>query len=70
MDKPASMVIKEFTQRIESDINNSGLPPIILELIIGKYYSQIHLMAEQQANNEADTYNRTLEAEEGDEDGK
>ncbi len=70
MEKPASMVIKEFTQRVENDINNSGLPPIILELIIGKYYSQIHLLAEQQVNNETDIYNKTLEAEEGDKNGK
>lgn len=70
MDKPASMVIKEFTQQLENDINNSGLPPVILELIIGRYYSQIHLMAEQQAINETEIYKKASEEEEDDKDGK
>lgn len=56
MNKPASMVIKEFSDSIEKCINNSGLPPVIIEMIVRGYYLQIKDLAEKQAEAEKTEY--------------
>lgn len=61
MDKPASMVMNEFTEKLEDCINKSGLPPVILELILGRYYTQIRSMAERQTLQETNTFTKSKE---------
>lgn len=41
MNKPASVAIKEFETNMEKCINESGLPPIVVEMIMRGYYIQI-----------------------------
>lgn len=52
MSKPASMAIREFEEKLEESINNSGLPPIIVEMVLRGYYIQIKEMAKKQADEE------------------
>lgn len=52
MNKPASMVIKEFSDGIEKCINNSGLPPVIIEIVMRSYYLQIKELADSQSEAE------------------
>ena len=54
MNKPASMVIKEFSDGIEKCINNSGLPPVIIEM--RSYYLQIKELADSQSEAEKAEY--------------
>ena len=56
MSKPASMVIREFEEKLEESINNSGLPPVIVEMVLRGYYIQIKEMAKRQADEEAKAY--------------
>ena len=44
-DKPLSLVINEFRANIENVINNSNLPPYIIEPILKDYYNQIALLS-------------------------
>lgn len=52
MSKPASMAIREFEEKLEESINNSGLPPVIVEMVLRGYYIQIKEMAKRQADEE------------------
>lgn len=52
MSKPASMAIREFGEKLEESINNSGLPPVIVEMVLRGYYIQIKEMAKRQADEE------------------
>ena len=52
MNKPASVAIRELENNIENCINSSGLPPIIVEMILRGYYIQIKEMAKKQTEQE------------------
>lgn len=61
MDKPITMVIKETKNKIANICNESGLSPIILDLIVQGIYSEIHSLAERQAVEEKMSYMKMLE---------
>lgn len=46
------MAIREFGEKLEESINNSGLPPVIVEMVLRGYYIQIKEMAKRQADEE------------------
>ena len=50
------MAIREFEEKLEESINNSGLPPVIVEMVLRGYYIQIKEMAKKQADEEAKAY--------------
>lgn len=50
--RPASVAIRELENSIENSINSSGLPPIIVEMVLRGYYIQIKEMAKRQADEE------------------
>lgn len=52
MNKPASVAIRELENNIENCINSSGLPPIIVEMVLRGYYIQIKEMAKNQTEQE------------------
>lgn len=56
MNKPLTMVIKETKTKLANICNESGLPPVILDLIIQGFYSEIHSLAERQAAEEEMSY--------------
>lgn len=63
MNKPLTMTIKETQTKIAKACNESGLPPVILDLIIYGVYSEIHSIAEKQASEEEKSYMETLKEE-------
>ena len=60
MNKPLTMVVKETRTKIVNICNESGLPPVILDLIMQGVYSEIHSLTEQQTANEEKAYMQTL----------
>lgn len=56
MNKPITMVIKETKTKIANICNESGLSPIILDLIMQGIYSEIHSLAERQSLEEEMAY--------------
>lgn len=56
MNKPLTMVVKETKEKIASVCNESGLPPVILDLIVQGIYSEIHFLAEKQTLEEEKSY--------------
>lgn len=70
MNKTASVAIKEFSENLESCVNNSGLPPIVLEMVMRGYYLQLKELADRQTRTEEESYRKDLEKQEVSEDGK
>lgn len=56
MNKPLTMVIKETKNKLANVCNESGLPPIVLDLIMQNIYSEIHSIAERQTLEEEKSY--------------
>lgn len=61
MNKPITMVIKETKQKLANICNESGLSPVILDLIMQGIYSKIHSLAERQTLEEEMSYAKMLE---------
>lgn len=64
MNKPLAMIIKETRMKMANICNESGLPPVILDLIMQGIYSEIHTLAEKQTLEEEKVYVKTLEENE------
>ena len=64
-DKPLSLVINEFRVNIENVINNSNLPPYIIEPILKDYYNQIALLSNNIYINEKEEYSKKIGEEVG-----
>lgn len=64
MNKPLTMTIKETQKNIVDICNKSGLPPIILDLIMQNIYSEIRSIAENQAIEEEKAYAESIKEEE------
>lgn len=54
------MAIREFEEKLEESINNSGLPPVIVEMVLRGYYIQIKEMAKRQADEEEAAFKREV----------
>lgn len=63
MNKPISMTIKDTEGKIVNICNESGLSPIVLDLIMQGIYTKIHSLAERQALEEEVAYAKMLEEE-------
>jgi hypothetical protein len=60
MNKPLTMIVKETKTKLINACNESGLPPVILDLIMQGIYSEIHTLAEKQSIEEEMIYNQTI----------
>lgn len=61
MNKPITMIIKETKNKLANICNESGLPPVILDLIVQGVYSEIHSIVERQTLEEEVAYTKALE---------
>ena len=58
--KPLTMVIKETKMKLANACNESGLPPVVLDLIMQGLYSEIHSLAERQTLEEESAYIKSM----------
>ena len=61
MDKPITMIINETKTKLANVCNESGLPPVILDLIVQPLYSEIHSLARNQAKEDEINYMKSIE---------
>lgn len=66
MNKPLTMVVKETRTKIANICNESGLSPVILDLIMQGIYSEVHSLMEQQTANEEKAYMQALKENDND----
>ena len=62
MNKPASVAISEFKQGMDTLISNSGLPPIVLESIVGMYSVALSKMAADQTAKDLQEWQNSIES--------
>lgn len=60
MEKKISIAIKEFKEAMVKDIQDSGLPVVVVDLIIKDLYNEIHNLAEGVTNNDIKEYQQSL----------
>lgn len=60
MDKPFSILYEEFRMNIASLINNSGLPPAVIESVLQNYLSEINSIAKAQYKTDKSQYEKFL----------
>lgn len=70
MNKPLTMMIKETKTKIANICNESGLPPVILDLIMQGIYSEIRFLADKQISEEEKSYMETIKESANSEDNK
>ena len=61
MNKPFSMVCEEFKQEMANLINNSGLPPSIIELVLQNYLNETSNIARNQYRIDKTQYEQSLD---------
>lgn len=70
MNKPITMIVKETKTKLINICNESGLPPIILDLIMQGVYTELHSIAEKQASEEEAAYIKAIKENAKEENGK
>lgn len=60
MDKPFSVICEEFKQELADLINNSGLPPFVIESVLQNYLSEISGIAKKQYQFDKTQYEKSL----------
>ena len=61
MNKPLTIMVNETKIKLLNICNESGLPPVILDLIVQGIYSDIHHIVEKQTMDEEAAYLNSLE---------
>ena len=60
MDKPFSMLYEEFRQGLTSLINNSCLPPFVIESVLKNYINEVNSLARNQYQIDKTKYESIL----------
>lgn len=64
MDKPFTVVYEDFKQEMANLINNSGLPPFIIEAVLQNYLSETKNIAIRQYQIDKAKYEESLNKQE------
>ena len=60
MNKPFSLIYKEFKDELSNLINNSGLHPSVVESILQNYLYEVNNAAKNQYNIDKMQYEKSL----------
>ena len=60
MDKPASLLLQEFKDKLANVINTSGLSSIIIEMILFNAYQEVKELNNKIYQNDKEVYEASL----------
>lgn len=60
MNKPMSLIREEVKKELADTINNSNLPPFIIEPILQDFLREVHVAVVKQYENDKTMYERSL----------
>lgn len=63
MEKPLTMIVKETKAKLATVCNESGLPLVMLDLILQGIYSEIHGLVEKQSLKDEIAYIEAIKEE-------
>lgn len=58
--KPLSVVYSEFNKNLIDLINNSQLPPFVLEMVLKNFCNDIHSLSQRQLEMDLKSYQESL----------
>lgn len=64
MNKPANLIVEETRENLSKVINESGLPPFLIEPIIRDIYNQISFLKQKELEKSKKDYQESLKEEE------
>lgn len=60
MQKPITIIKQEFTERLVKYINESSLPPFVIEYILKDIINEVHLASVQQLKFDTERYQKQI----------
>lgn len=63
MTKPANLIIEETKENLVKVINESGLPPFLVEPIIKDLYNQVNILKQQELEKSKREWEESLKKE-------
>ena len=63
MNKPVNLIVEETKVNITKIINESGLPPFLLEPILKDLYNQVNILKQQELEQSKKQYKDSLKKE-------
>ena len=60
MEKKLSVTLEEFKQQLANDIQDSGLPIVIVDLVLKDLYNEVHGLARDFTIKEIQEYQNSL----------
>ena len=60
MNKTSAIIYEEFKQNMANLINDSNLPPFVIELVLKDFYQEIHNIAKQIYEQDKAQYANSL----------
>lgn len=63
MNKPANLIVEETRENITKVINESGLPPFLIEPIVRDIYNQVIFLKQQELEKSKKDYEESLKEE-------
>lgn len=63
MNKPANLIVEETRENLSKVINESGLPPFLIEPIIRDIYNQISFLKQKELEKSKKDYEESLKKE-------
>lgn len=63
MNKTADLIVEETKEKLTNTINESGLPPFLLELILKDIYNQISFLKKKELEKSKKEYEANLKKE-------
>ena len=63
MNKPANLIVEETRENITKVINESGLPPFLVEPILKDIYNQVTVLKQKELEESRKSYEESLKKE-------
>lgn len=60
MNKPTDLIVEETKEKLAKVINESGLPPFLLEPLIKDLYNQISFLKQRELEKSKNNYEESL----------
>lgn len=62
MEKKLTVQLEEFKGRLLQDVANSGLPVVVVDLVLKDLYNEIHNLAQETTLKDINEYNKSLQS--------
>lgn len=62
MEKKLTVQLEEFKSKLLQDVANSGLPVVVVDLVLKDLYTEIHVLAQETTLKDIEEYNKSLQS--------